>query len=312
MMKLIGNEREALKIELNAPDRVRVLEEAKVPLLLDSTRRIKLSGMAGGGVFGAVILLISFWEFRTRKIDSQDDVTRSLGIKVVGTMPMIPRRASATLAVTDGSRRDSWRHQLMESVDTTRIMLAHAARAESRRVVLVTSAVCGEGKTSLASHLATSLARSGQRTLLIDGDLRRPMVHHLYDQPQEQGLCELVRGEIRAADAIRPTAVNNLWMIPAGQYDEQALSSLAQPRTRALFDQLREQFEFVIVDSAPVLPLADTLLLSQHVDAALFSVLRDVSQLPKLQAAHQRMTALGVPILGAVLSGISTSMYYRY
>ena len=82
-----------------------------------------------------------------------------------------------------------------------------------------------------------------------------------------------------------------------------ALSILAQPRSRNLFDQLREQFDFIVVDSAPVLPVADTLLLGQHVDGALFSILRDVSQLPKIHAAHERIAALGVPILGAVLSG---------
>jgi capsular exopolysaccharide synthesis family protein len=191
-------------------------------------------------------------------------------------------------------------------------MLTHTARVESHQVVLVTSAVGGEGKTTLASHLATSLARSGQRTLLVDGDLRRPMVHRLYDQPAGPGLCELLRGEFGTDDVIRPTALNNLWVITAGAYDEHALSVLAQPRSRNVFDQLREQFNFVVVDSAPLLPVADTLLLAQHVDAALFSILRDVSQFPRVHAAHARMAALGVPILGAVVSGMKADMHYKY
>ena len=157
----------------------------------------------------------------------------------------------------------------------------HAASVASHRAVLVTSAVGGEGKTSLSSHLATSLARSGQRTLLIDGDLRRPMVHRLYDQLQVPGLCELVRGEVNDLAVIRATAIDNLWIIPAGRHDDQALAVLSQSRTRAVFDRLRDRFDFVIVDSAPVLPVADTLLFCQHVDAVLFSVLRDVSQAPR-------------------------------
>jgi succinoglycan biosynthesis transport protein ExoP len=191
-------------------------------------------------------------------------------------------------------------------------MLMHAARVASYRLVLVTSAVGGEGKTSLSSHLATSLARSGQRTLLIDGDLRRPMVHRLYDQPREPGLCELVRDEAGADAVIRPTAIENLWIIPSGRFDDHALAALSQTRIRAVFDHLRERFDFVIVDSAPVLPVADTLLLCQHVDAALFSVLRDVSQLPKVQTAYQRIASLEVPILGAVVSGTEVVSDYRY
>ncbi len=216
------------------------------------------------------------------------------------------------LSKTSGPRGNLWEHQLSESVETTRIMLLHAARVASYRVVLVTSAVSGEGKTSLSSHLAISLARSGQRTLLIDGDLRQPMLHRLYDQPQEPGLSELVRDEVAAAVSIKPTAIDNLWIIPAGCYDEQVLAVLSQPRSRIIFDQLREQFDFIIVDSAPVLPVADTLLLSQHVDAALFSVLRDVSQIPKVQTAYQRIASLEVPILGAVVSGTEVTSGYRY
>ncbi len=76
---------------------------------------------------------------------------------------------------------------MLESIDATRTMLVHAARTGSHRVVMITSAVGGEGKTSLASHLATSLARSGLRTLLIDADLRSPSIHRLFDLPAGRG-----------------------------------------------------------------------------------------------------------------------------
>jgi len=312
MAKLIGSELEVLKIELKAPDRVRVIKEAKAPRHLDSGRQVKLTATAGCGAFGAIILLISFWEFRAQRIGSLDEVIHGLGIKVVGTVPVKPGRLTRALPNPSSPRELLWQHQLMESVDATRVMLAHTARAESLRVLLVTSAVGGEGKTSLAGHMATSLARSGQRTLLIDGDLRRPMVHQLYDQPPGPGFCELIRNESSPDDVIRPTSLNNLWVITAGEYDEHALSVLARPESRRLFDQLLERFDFIVVDSAPVLPVADTLLLGQHVDAALFSILRDVSQVPKIHAARERMMALGVPILGAVLSGTNVDTHYRY
>ena len=312
MAKMIGTELEVLKIELKAPDRVRLLKDAKAPLAIDASRRIKVTGMAAGGTFGVIILLISFWEVQGQRIGSLDEVINGLGIKVVGTVPMMRTTTNGAFPRPGRDRERLWQHQLVESVDATRIMLTHTARAESHRVVLVTSALGGEGKTSLAGHLATSLARSGQKTLLIDGDMRRPMVHELYNQPSGPGFCELLRDEFGPDDVIRPTALNNLWVITAGTYNEHALSILAQPRSRNLFDQLRERFDFVIVDSAPVLPVADTLLLSQHADAALFSILRDVSRLPRVHAAHERMAALGVPILGAVVSGTSTNLQYQY
>jgi capsular exopolysaccharide synthesis family protein len=310
--KLIGHELEVLKIELKAPDRVRLIKEAKAPLALDSSKQIKLTGMAACGAFGAILLLVTFWEFRAQRIGSLQEVVQGLGIKVVGTVPEKPKAIMRRLPDPASSRESLWQHQLTESVDATRVMLTHTARAQSLRVLLVTSAVGGEGKTSLSSHMATSLARSGLRTLLIDCDLRRPMVHQLYDQPQVPGFCELLRGQSTDDDVIRPTAITNLWVITAGDYDELTLSILARPESRTLMDLLLEQFDFIVVDSAPVLPVADTLLLSQHVDAALFSILQDVSQLPKIHAARERMMALGVPILGAVLSGTTANTHYRY
>jgi polysaccharide biosynthesis transport protein len=310
--KLIGTELEALKIELNAPERVKLLESAKLPPTLEGQRKIQLTGMSAAGAFCMVVLLISFLEFQSRRVSSLDEVTHGLGIKIVGTMPVIPERIRGALTRSTSSGRQLWQHQLIESIDATRILLTQAAQSESRRVVLITSAVGGEGKTSLASHLATSMARSGRKTLIIDGDFRRPMLHRLYDQPASPGFCELLRGEQSIDEVARPTSLDNLWIIPGGVYDERALSLLTLPLSQQLFDQLRDEFDFVVVDSAPVLPVADTLLLGAHVDAAIFSILRGVSQLPKIYSAQERLAALGVPIVGAVVAGTQSETYYRY
>src|SRR5262249_28069613 len=171
------------------------------------------------------------------------------------------------------------------------------------RVVLVTSAVAGEGKTSLASQLAASLARAWRKTLLIDGDLRKPAAHQLFELPIEPGLSEVLRGDLEAGDVIRPTSVGRLWVMPAGQWDQHALQALAQEGVGNLFEQMKEEYEFLIVDSCPVLPVTDTLLLGQHADTVLFSVLRGTSRLPSVYAARQRLTALDIPVLGAVVVG---------
>ena len=110
--------------------------------------------------------------------------------------------AEGSIARLETEKDRYWQNLLLESVDATRTMLVHAARTGSHRVVMITSAVGGEGKTSLSSYLATSLARSGLRTLLVDADLRSPSIHRLFDLPVAPGLSELLRGEVDLADAI--------------------------------------------------------------------------------------------------------------
>src|SRR5262249_42491525 len=150
-----------------------------------------------------------------------------------------------------------WHNLLNEAVDVTRTMLVHAAQADGLQIVMVTSALEGEGKTSLASHLAASLARSGRKTLLIDGDLRKPAAHRPFALPLEPGLCELLRGEVHPGDAIQPTRLSRLWLVPAGAWDSHATQALSQGNLQGIFAQARGQFDFIVIDSSPVLPLAD-------------------------------------------------------
>jgi capsular exopolysaccharide synthesis family protein len=168
----------------------------------------------------------------------------------------------------------------------------------------------GEGKTSLATHLAASLARSRRNTLLIDCDLRNPSLHRLFDLPRQPGFSEVLRDEAPLAQAVQATHVANLSVMSAGRCDTEALQELAQDRLGTIFQQLKDQFEFIIVDSAPALPVVDSLLVGQHMDGLLLSVMHEVSSLPKVYAAYQRMELLGLRILGAVMSGTPRSAVY--
>jgi capsular exopolysaccharide synthesis family protein len=297
-----------LRIELDAPDRATLFQPA-APLPADTKKQQQMAGITGMGVFTVAIFGFAWWEFRARRVSNLDEIATGLGIPLLGAVPMLPARVRGQMAQPK-SRRDSyWYGLLNESLDVTRTMLLHAAQTEPMQVVLVTSAVEGEGKTSLASQLAASLARAGRRTLLLDADLRKPAAHRLFEVPLEPGFSELLRAEVNLSDVIRPTRLSRLWMLPAGVWDNHATQALAQDHVQAIFEELRGQYDFIIVDSCPVLPVVDSLLIAQHTDAVLFSVLRDTSQLPKVYAAHQRLASLGVRLLGAVVTGASGDVY---
>jgi len=287
--------------------RVSIQSPAPEPTGKDASRQIKMAGAGGFAFFFVILFGVTYLEFRSQKIGEAADLTGA-GINLVGTIPNMPAKARQPISGKTSAQEAIWQNQLGESVDSIRTLLLHMSRTESLRVIMVTSAVGGEGKTSLASQLAASLSRAWRKTLLIDGDLRRPAGHALFDLSLEPGLSEVLRGEVKAADAVKPTAISRLWMMPAGHWDSHAVQALAQDSVRTLLDQLKQQYDFIIIDSCPVLPVADSLVLGQHVDGVLFSVLRDVSRLPALHAAHQKMTNLGIRTLGAVVLGTKSDL----
>jgi capsular exopolysaccharide synthesis family protein len=305
----VGAEVEAVEVELGAPERVESLSPATVPKKKDELRQYKVGGGAALAAFMSVLFGVSFWEFRARRISTADEVVNGLGIKLIGSLPALPRRPRRPAAVESAKDR-RWQRLLIESVDATRAVLLHASRNESLRAVMITSAVSGEAKTSLSCHLATSLARAGRRTLLLDCDLRNPSAHRLFGIPPGPGLCEVLRGEAHAQDVVLETPADGLHLMQAGKSDALALQALTLDEFRTLLAALKRQYDFIIVDSAPILLVADSLTVSQSVDAVLFSVLRDVSRLPLVYSAYERLEALGVRMLGAVVTGVEGGVYH--
>ncbi len=309
----VGAEVEALSVELNAPSRVQKLEDAGEPRP-ESDKRLRMAGMGGVGTFALVLLGVSWLEIRTRRIDSVHEVTHGLGLPIMGALPPNgrPRRQLSQKKPTVGPVED---RLLVESIDAVRTLLLHAMRMNAVRSIMVTSAVAGEGKSSLACHLAVSIARASRRTLLIDGDLRNPTLHRVFDQLPEPGLSEVLRGQVGLDEVIRPTGANGLWMIPAGQWDRRAVEALTLDGSREIFDRLKADFDFVVIDTSPILPVTDALLIGQHVDAAVYSIRREFSRVPQVQAAYERLTRLGIRVLGAVVAGVPAEAFsgdYKY
>jgi len=293
---------QSMSVELKAPPRIRLIERAKAPTLSDPLRRYKYTGAAAVGMLCTFLGLLSFWEFRTRRIETIEEVVNGLGIRLVGSLPALARTRRG---------RDDFIQQrlLIESIDATRTMLLSASRNQTLHTIMVTSALKGEGKTSLSCHLATSLARAGRKTLLIDCDLRSASIAHAFSAPSAPGVCEFLRSEATLEQILWQSPVSLLTVVPAGLCDTAALELLGRDCLAELFLSLRERFDYIIVDSAPVLLVTDSLILSQLVDSVIFSILREVSQIPPVYDAYERLAALGVHILGAVVSGICQSSY---
>src|SRR5262249_43817606 len=147
-------------------------------------------------------------------------------------------------------------------------------------------------------------------TLLIDGDLRRPILHRMFAVQSEPGLNEILRGEAAVEETVRATDMNELSILPGGRWDEsQSIRALARDGVKNALAELRAGYDFIIVDSSPVLPVVDPLVIGQHVDGVIFSILRDVSRLPSVYAAHERLSEFGIRILGAVINGAREGVY---
>jgi succinoglycan biosynthesis transport protein ExoP len=292
----MGRRLNATELDISMPNRVELIEEASVPEGSDELFRTMLTALAAGAglVLGgsAVVAL----EYLRDRLSTSDEVPQRLGLRVIGTVPRITRRSNPG--------------HVAERVDGVRAVLSQTGR-EAPRVILVTSAVEHEGKTTFSSQLAASLARAGKRTLLLDGDLRHPNVHLALGLDLRTGFPELLRGEIGNDEAVQPTGVEGLFAVTGGACDYAAITALSRAVTAKILAGFRDSFDHVVIDAGPVLSFADVLLLGQSSDVAIVATMRDVSRVPQVMAAVDKLRSAGVKVLGAVVNGVDDTAARR-
>jgi succinoglycan biosynthesis transport protein ExoP len=296
-----------ITLEQDAPPRVRMMEPPYIVPVEETKRKLVMSAIGASGAIALVFALVGFIELNRRRVESSDAVTDQLGMAVIGT---IPRRLRSLATRYGNPNRADWKSMMLESINSTRTMLLHGHGLSAARVIQITSPVSGEGKTTLSAHLSTSLAMAGRRTVLVDGDLRNPNANRPFQIPDGQsGLCEILRGETTVDQVLKPTTIPGLTMLPAGKWSSDTPQHLASSALEEVFGLLRNQFEFVIVDSSPVLPVADPLLFARFADGVVVSLLQDSSRLPLVEEANRLLASLRVPVLGVVLHGTKNRSY---
>ncbi|MGC1275001.1 MAG: AAA family ATPase [Planctomycetaceae bacterium] len=304
----IGGEIERTTIELRSGTRTSVISPASVPLSEGSKKRAALAAAGGLAGLGLPIALLMLLDVRRRRVDGVATITDRLRLDVLGVVPRIPPRALKRLT-DESAQPDHWQERLAESINAVTAMVLRKAAQEDKRVILVSSAVAGEGKTTLAGQLGVRLAETGHRTLLIDFDIRRPALHVAFDAALEPGVTDVLDGVAELADAIHPTDHPNLSLIPAGSRISNLLNAAAQGILEEFFESVRPDYEFVVVDCSPVLPVVDTRLIGQFGDGIILSVLKDVSEAPKVAAARAILQSHGVSVMGTVVTGCSHEVY---
>lgn len=288
------------------------MAEAIRPNSADPKSQLSKTAAAGLAGCGLVVGLILVLEVRTKRVNSSLDVSRSLGLPVIGAVPLIPSRA-ITRTGNNSARYCHWRTLLNESMRGVMVRLLHEARTVQSQVVMVSSASPGEGKSTLATNLAVAMARAGYSTLLVDFDLRRPTLGDLFDLPLSPGVSEILRQEFSFEDTVNEVSTANLSVLTAGAWSPHHVGVLANGDTERLFEDLRSRYQFIVVDGSPILGVAEAQLLCRHADTVLLSVLRDVSSSPKITAACETLSAFGVRSLYAVVTGTANSDYaYHY
>jgi capsular exopolysaccharide synthesis family protein len=198
-----------------------------------------------------------------------------------------------------------------EAVRLLAVRLRHIRRNRTLKKVLITSSIPREGKSTIASNLACALARrTDEKVVLIEGDLRLPVFSKLFGIQARPGLCELLHGDAEIDNCICHLPDAGMWIVPAGIAKSNPIELLQSQSMSAVMDQLSALFDWIIIDSPPVLPLADTSIWARIADAALLVTRLGVTEKKLLKKG---LEALESPkLLGALLNGSNASRYSSY
>jgi succinoglycan biosynthesis transport protein ExoP len=260
------------------------------------------------GFGGAYLAEVTDKTFR-----SADEIRQRLELPVVGHIPRIELKPEVlNVLAASGTALDPMvvshhrpKSREAESYRGVRTSLYFGTRGSGHRVIQVTSPSAGDGKSTLAANLAVSIAQSGKRTLLIDADLRKPRVHKIFGLQAKAGLATLIAEGGDPAAAIHATEVPNLFLLPCGRLPSNPAELLTSPRFQELIDILRGHYDFVLIDTPPLLAVTDPCVVSPRVDGVLLTIRITRNGRPPAQRARDILQALGAPIFGVVVNGVA-------
>ena len=285
---------------------VRIVDRAEIPSYPSAPRTLRDLALAALGALLLGVGLVFSVEYLDNRIKNPDELAALVGLPVVGMVPKV--RKFGDKAILDGQLPPN----LAEALRSIRTNVLFSTAAGGARSVLITSPGPGEGKSLIAGGLAWSLGQAEQRVLLVDCDMRRPRVHEVMGCSQEPGLSDLLVGQCRIDEAVRKTSVPGLDVIPAGQIPPNPAELLGSVRFRDYIDSLGRSYDWIVMDSPPVLAVTDPSVLVGAVSGILIVIGADQTAKQSACAAVDRLRSFRARLIGTVLNRVDVdgSRYY--
>ncbi len=293
-----------------------VVDEAKVPSsVFKPNLRQNVAIALVLGVLAGVGLAFLF-ERLDDSFRRPEDLERILDLPMLGVVPKLatPRGDDRAMALIG---HDDQRSFFAEAYRSVRTALQFSTARGVPRLLTVTSAISGEGKSTTALSLAIQFAQTGKQTLLIEADLRKPSLHKALRLDNETGLTNyLAGGDLLPADITRPSHIPNLFAIPSGPLPPNPAELLASPRMAELLELAAERFDQVILDSPPLLGLADAVIIGNLCEGTLITVEMGATPRGYVLGAVKRLRAARVPLVGTLMTKMEAGnrgygYYYR-
>jgi polysaccharide biosynthesis transport protein len=303
---------EVAQLQVNAAAAISGLEvvtPAQAPTSPSSPKPLQdaLLGLAAGLVLGlgAAFLRDSLDD----AVSSKDVAERFGNAPVLGLVPMVNswrKRKRSMIAVSDEPTSPA-----AEAYRSLRTSVQFVRQTQDLRMLLVTSPAADEGKTSTLANLGAVFAQAGERVVLASCDLRRPRLGEILGIDEKLGISDVLLGQQTLDEALQPVpGYDSLWILGAGPVPPNPAELLNRPMAGQIFAALRERFDLVLVDSPPVLPVTDAMVLSAHTDGALIVVAAGQTRRPQLQRAAERFAQAQAPVIGIVLNEVGKENVY--
>ena len=292
---------------------VRVVDEAEVPgAPISPNLRADMTFALVAGLVFAIGLAFGF-EYLDNRIKTPQELKAQLGIPFLGMVPTVAVEGEPNPLLDNGVPQN-----FAEAFKSVRTNVLFSSADEGMRTLVVTSAGPGEGKSLVASNLALALAQAGQRVLLIDADMRRPRVHDIFGGSQEPGLSNVLAGNAKTSEAIRKSKTSGLWLMPAGHIPPNPAELLGSRRYTDFIASLAVHFDWVLLDTPPVMVVADSSIVANQSSGVVFVVRADHTSKHSVRAAVEQLEAANAHLIGSVLNSVDLvrnpyyySAYYR-
>jgi capsular exopolysaccharide synthesis family protein len=267
-----------------------------------------ITGVALGLLAGAGLAYAA--DASDKSFRTLDEIRRRLGLPLVGHIPFF---SHDDLAAEEGAEAGvspmlCTYHQSSsleaEAYRRVRTSLYFSTQGERHKVIQITSPNMGDGKSTLAANLAISIAQSGKKVILVDADCRRPSVHRLFGLPAGTGLGPVLLGEAELAAAVHESGVPRLDVLPCGPRPENPSELLTSPRFEELLADLRARYDFVVVDTPPLLAVSDPCVVAPRVDGVLLTIRVSKNGRPAAERAKETLATLGANVFGVVVNAV--------